>query len=126
MNLAASPYHFRRAICYSGFVLVKILRSPYCHTKREVLEDSVERARQALSTAASAPDDIFCKACHILEELQYLEDKKRTAPIFSRMGASMMFDMLRIYWENRHDRNLPEQTPSLVDLDGIDWESLGL
>lgn len=126
MNLAASPYHFRRAICYSGFVLVKILRSPYCHMKRELLEDSIERARQALSTTASSPDDIFCKACQVLGELPYLEDKKRTAPIFSRMSASMMFDMLRIYWENWHDRNLPEQAPSLLDLDGIDWDTLGL
>ncbi|KEF62171.1 uncharacterized protein A1O9_00143 [Exophiala aquamarina CBS 119918] len=126
MNLAASPYHFRRAICYSGFVLVKILRSPYCHMKRELLEDNVERARQALSTTASSPDDIFCKACQVLEELLYLEDKKRTAPIFSRMGASMMFDMLRIYWENWHDRNMPEEVPSLLDLDAIDWGTLGL
>lgn len=126
MNLAAAPYHFRRAICYGGFVLVKILRSPYCPVKRELLEDNIERARQALSTTVSAPDDIFCKACRILEELQYLEDKKRTAPIFSRMGASMMFDMLRIYWENWADRNLPEEAPSLLDLDGIDWDTLGL
>lgn len=125
MNLAAAPYHFRRAICFGGFVLVKILRSPYCHTRPELLEDNIERARQALSAAVIGPDDIFGKACRILEELPYLEDKKRTAPIFSRMGASMMFDMLRIYWENWHDRNMPVEL-SFVDLDAIEWDALGL
>lgn len=125
VNLAAAPYHFRRAICFGGFVLVKILRSPFCRTKPELLADNIERARQALSATASAPDDIICKACRILEELPYLEDKKRTPPISSRMSASMMFDMLRIYWENWYDRNLPEE-PSFLDLDAIEWDSLVL
>ncbi|KAK5049498.1 hypothetical protein LTR84_004427 [Exophiala bonariae] len=125
MNLAAAPYHFRRAICFGGFVLVKLLRSPYCRTKPELLADNIERVRQTLSASASAPDDIICKACRILEELPYLEDKKRTPPISSRMGASMMFDMLRIYWENWYDRNLPEE-PSFLDLDAIEWDGLVL
>jgi hypothetical protein len=88
-----------------------------------MLHDSIERARQSLSTTISAPDDINGKACTILQELPYVEDKHRSPPILSRMGASIFYDTLRVYWEQCLERQMPAE---YLDLDRFDWTALGM
>lgn len=119
MNLAATPTHIRRAMCYGAFVLIRILQLPH-ETQRELLVDIIERVRESLSTTATAPDDVICKACTILQEMPFLENKHRSPPILSRMGASIFYDTFRVYWENLVDRGFnfePEK---------YDWWTLGL
>lgn len=118
-NLAIAPAHVRHAISYSGFVLVKILRSHYS-TESEVLQDHIERVRQALSTTTSSPDDTYRKACQTIQWLTYVEDKKLSAPIYTRMGASLVYDLLRTYSENKFGPSLVPDEPG-IDLDGFDW-----
>lgn len=122
MNLSTAPIHTRRAMCYAAFVLVRLLQLPY-EVQRELLHDSIERVRQSLSTAISAPDDISRKACTILQELPYIEDKHRSPPILSRMGASVFYDTLRVYWEHCLEKQMPEQ---YLDFDKFDWGALGM
>ncbi|KAH8801387.1 hypothetical protein F5884DRAFT_806461 [Xylogone sp. PMI_703] len=118
-NLNISPYSFRRAICYAAFVLVKILRSSQS-AQREVLEDKIQHVRQALSSIATSPDDINHKVCQRLQDLLHLEDKKLSPPIMSRMGLSMMYDLLRIFVENRSEGLVQDNQISI--LDGFDWK----
>ncbi|KAH8906510.1 hypothetical protein BR93DRAFT_754646 [Coniochaeta sp. PMI_546] len=122
INLSIAPIHTRRAMCYSAFVLVRLLQLP-CDLERELLYDSIERVRQSLSTIISAPDDINRKACAIFQELPYFEDKHRSPAILSRMGASVFYDALRVYWEHCLEKQLPEE---YLDFDKFDWSSLGL
>ncbi|KAB5533367.1 hypothetical protein GE09DRAFT_1250599 [Coniochaeta sp. 2T2.1] len=122
MNLSIASIHTRRAMCYAAFVLVRLLQLPY-YVQRELLHDSVEHVRQSLSTAISAPDDINRKAYMILQDLPYFEDKPRSPPILSRMGDSIFYDALRVYWEHCLDRQLPQE---YLDFDGFDWGALGL
>jgi hypothetical protein len=122
MNLAMAPIHTRRAMCYAAFVLVRLLQLPY-KVQRELLHDSIERVRQTLSTAISAPDDISRKACTMLQELPYIEDKHSSPPILSRMGASVFYDTLRVYWEHCLEKQMPE---GYLDFDRFDWSALGM
>ncbi|KAB5511696.1 hypothetical protein GE09DRAFT_639225 [Coniochaeta sp. 2T2.1] len=122
MNLSIASIHIRRAMCYAAFVLVRLLQLPY-DVQRELLHDSIEHVRQSLSTAISAPDDINRKAYTILQDLPYFEDKRRSPPILSRMGASIFYDALRVYWEHCLDKQLPQE---YLDIDGFDWGALGL
>lgn len=121
-NLSIAPIHTRRAMCYSAFVLVRLLQLPY-NMQRELLYDSIERVCQSLSTAISAPDDLNRKACAVLQELPYFEDKHRSPAILSRMGASIFYDALRVYWEHCLERQVPEE---YLDIDRFDWSALGL
>lgn len=122
MNLSIAPIHTRRAMCYAAFVLVRLLQLPF-EVQREMLHDSIERVRQSLSTAVSAPDDISCKACTVLQELPYIENKHRSPPILSRMGASIFYDTLRVYWEHCLEKQMPEE---YLDFDKFDWSALGM
>ncbi|KAH8817145.1 hypothetical protein F5884DRAFT_243948 [Xylogone sp. PMI_703] len=124
INLSTSPYYVRRAMPYCAFVLVKFLRSPY-KMQVEVLQDHLERVCQALT--ASSPEDINYKASQALQTLPYLEDKKLSPPIVSRMEASVFYDLLRIWVENNFARTKPtEQETQNFDLDGFDWTSFGI
>jgi hypothetical protein len=118
-NLAIAPAHVRHAISYSGFVLVKVLRS-HSSIDSEVLQDKIEQVRQTLSTTASSPDDTYRKACHIIHMLTYVEDKRLSPPIYTRMGASVVYDLLRVCAEHKFGFN-PEIDEQGIDLDGFDW-----
>ncbi|OIW32827.1 hypothetical protein CONLIGDRAFT_153799 [Coniochaeta ligniaria NRRL 30616] len=122
MNLSIAPIYARRAMCYGVFVLVRLLQLPY-DVQREMLHDSIERARQSLSTTINTPDDISGKACTILQDLLYVEDKHRSPPILSRMGASIFYDTFRVYWEQCLERQMPIE---YLDLDRFDWAALGV
>lgn len=125
-NLATAPYYVRRAMCYCAFVLVKFMRSLY-HVQTEVLEDHIERVCQALSTSTCSQEDIDYKACNALRALPYIEDKKLSPPIASRMGASVVYDLLRIWAENDYGRTRSiEQDTQMCDLDVFDWTSFTL
>ncbi|KAK5094685.1 Regulatory protein leu3 [Exophiala xenobiotica] len=122
MNLAVAPYIIRQVMCYGAFVLVRIMRLQHS-TQREVLEDNIERVCQAMSTTASADDGITRKLCPILRALPYVEDKSHTSPIMSRMAASIVYDSIRIYWNNS-DARRPSREPLTFDFDGYDWNTL--
>jgi hypothetical protein len=125
-NLSIAPYYVRRAMCYCAFVLVKFLRSLY-QMQTEVLEDHIERVCQALGTSACSQEDIDYKACRALRALPYLEDRKFAPPVVSRMGVSVVYDLLRIWAENGHGRTkTTEQETQICDLDGFDWTSFTL
>ena len=124
MDLSVAPAHVGRAMCYCGFVLVRILQSSHT-TQKEVLHDKIECAYQALSTSASSQEDVANKSSQELQALPFLEDIKQSPPILSRMGASISFDSLRIYWENMLQA-FPEQEMASFDLDGVDWSNLTL
>jgi hypothetical protein len=109
MNLAIAPGHVRVAMTYVGFVLVRILQTPYS-TQREVLEEKLERIIQALTASASSQDDVANKACLILQGLPYMTDLKRTPPILTRMAAWVSYDSRRIFWENWAKMH-PDQDP---------------
>ncbi|KAK5956200.1 Regulatory protein leu3 [Knufia fluminis] len=123
-NLSIGPYIVRQAMCYSAFVLARILQCPY-DTQREVLEDNIERVCQAMSTTASTDNDIMRKVGPLLRALPYIEDKRRSPPILSRMSASIVYDSIKMYWENMDERN-PDQGPYTLDFDGFDWDTLVL
>ncbi len=122
MNLSSAPILIRRAMCYSAFVLTRLVQLPH-DTHRELLYDSIERVRESLSTTVSAPDDISRKACTILQDLPYSEYKRRSPPILSRMGASLFYDSLRVHWEHCLERHEPAED---FDIDKFDWNELGL
>lgn len=118
-NLAIAPAPVRHALSYSGFVLVKILRS-HCSTDSEVIQDKIERVRQTLSTTTSSPDDTYRKACQVIHMLTYVEDKGLSPPIYTRMGASVVYDLLRVCAEHKYGSGL-EIDEQGIDLDGFDW-----
>jgi hypothetical protein len=124
MNLGIAPYHARRAMCYSAFVLVRVLRTPQ-NLQREMLEDNIERVRQAMSHTAISPDDIVHKMSYILEALPHLEDLKLSSSISSRISASIIYDTLRVYWENQQESEISQEVLTF-DFDGIDWDTLAL
>jgi hypothetical protein len=119
-NLSVVPACVRHAMCHAAFVLIKILRSGFS-ADLEVIQDDIERVRQAFSTTAGSPDDTLHKACETIRRLLYVEDKKLSPPIYTRMGASLVFDLLRIYSEDKYmetsDYN-PENP--LIDFDALD------
>jgi hypothetical protein len=47
----------------------------------------------------SAENDVTQKTCQILQDLPFLQDKNRTPHIYSRMTASIVYDLLRAYAE---------------------------
>jgi hypothetical protein len=122
INLSIAPIHTRRAMCYSAFVLIRLLQLPY-DMQRELLLESIERVRQSWSTAISAPDDLDRKVCIILQELPCFEDKHRSPPILSRMGASIFYDTLRLYWEYCLEKQMPDE---YLDITRFDWSALGM
>ncbi|KIX00718.1 uncharacterized protein Z518_09783 [Rhinocladiella mackenziei CBS 650.93] len=124
MNLTVAPYHICRAICYSAVALARIIRLAQT-TRSEVLEDIIERVRHALSSASSSEDDIINKASVMLRKLPYLEDRRRSPPILSRMGASLLYDSMKMCWENSHESRPNDQLEN-ISLDGFDWSSLAL
>lgn len=125
LNLSIVPATVRYAMVYSAFTLVKILRSGYS-TESEVLQDEIERVRQALSTTAGAPDEVHRKASETIRKLLYIEDKKLSPPIYTRMGASVVYDLLRIYAEDKY-RGVPSQDDNpIIDLEGLDWGFLDM
>ncbi|RFU28025.1 hypothetical protein B7463_g8311, partial [Scytalidium lignicola] len=98
---------------------LKLLRSPY-KLQVEVLQDHIERVCQALTTCS--PDDINYKASQALQTLPYLEDKKLSPPIVSRMEASVFYDLLRIWVENNFVRTkAADQETQVPDLNSFDW-----
>ena len=125
-NLSIVPNCLRHAMCYCAFVLVKILRSGFS-TESEVLQDDIERVRQALGTTAGSPEDVHHKACQTIQRLLYVEDKKLSPPIHTRMGASVIYDLLRIYAENKFD-DIAIHDPGnpMIDLEGLDWNFLDM
>jgi hypothetical protein len=125
LNISITPYYVRRAMCYCAFVLVKILRSGQA-THREVLNDNIGKVREALIATVDSEDDIIHKACQYLQDLPYLEDKRLSPPIVSRMGVSILYDLLRIYVEHHHHSSQSNEEAQTLDLDGFDWNTLGL
>jgi hypothetical protein len=125
LNISITPYYVRRAMCYCAFVLAKILRSGQA-THREVLIDNIEKVREALIATVDSKDNIIHKACEYLQELPYLEDKRLSPPILSRMGVSILYDLLRIHVENHHHSGESSEEAQTLDLDGFDWNTLGL
>jgi hypothetical protein len=125
-NLSIVPSCVRNAMCFSAFVLIKILRSGYS-SETEVLQDDIERVRQALSTTSGTPDDTHHKACETMRRLLYIEDKKLSPPIHTRMGASVVYDLLRIHAEDKYC-NMPNHatTNPIIDLEGLDWNFLDM
>ncbi|ETI26656.1 hypothetical protein G647_10316 [Cladophialophora carrionii CBS 160.54] len=125
-NLSIVPACVRYDICYSAFILIKILRSGYS-SESEVLQDDVERVRQALSTTSGTPDDTHHKVCDTLRRLLYIEDKKLSPPIYTRMGASVVYDLLRIHAEDKYctAQNHGAENP-IIDLEGLDWNFLDM
>ncbi|KAF3924081.1 hypothetical protein ABW21_db0209826 [Orbilia brochopaga] len=124
LNLSITPVYIRRAMSYCAFVLARILRSQNA-SQCEVLEDNIEKVRQALITTSDAKGDIIHKACELLQDIPYMEDKHLSPPITSRMGASVLYDLLRIASENKLGSQLGQRTLAF-DLDGFDWNMLGL
>ncbi|KAK5053819.1 hypothetical protein LTR84_001781 [Exophiala bonariae] len=118
-NLATAPAHVRNALSYAGFILIKILRARLI-SDAEVLQDQIERVRQILSTSAPSVDDTYRKASHIMHMLTYVEDKRLSLPIYTRMGASVVFDLLRICAEHRSGAFV-EAGGTEIDLEGFDW-----
>ncbi|KAF3934635.1 hypothetical protein ABW20_dc0102498 [Dactylellina cionopaga] len=127
LNLSMTPAYVRRAMCYCAFVLAKILRCQQA-TQCEVLEDNIEKVRQALMTTSDTKGDIIHKACELLQDIPYMEDKRISPPIVSRMGQSVIYDLLRIGAENRIvGVQLGQKVLNLAfDLDGFDWNMLGM
>ncbi|KAJ9606066.1 Regulatory protein leu3 [Cladophialophora chaetospira] len=124
-NLSAVPACIRHAMCYCAFVLVKILRSGYS-TETEVLQDDIERVRQALSTTISSPDEVHRKASETIRKLLYIEDRKLSPPIHTRMGASVIYDLLRIYAEDKYGGIPCQADNQTIDLEGFDWNFLDM
>ena len=124
-SLSIVPACIRHAMCYSAFVLVKILRSGYS-TESEVLQDDIERVRQALSATASSPDEVHRKACETIRKLLYIEDRKLSPPIYTRMGASVVYDLLRIYAEDKYRSVTSQEDNQMIDLEGFDWDFLDM
>ncbi|EPS45759.1 hypothetical protein H072_136 [Dactylellina haptotyla CBS 200.50] len=129
LNLSISPTYIRRAMCYCAFVLAKILRAQQA-TQCEVLEDNIEKVRQALMTTSDSRGDIMHKACELLQDIPYFEDKRLSPPITSRMGQSVLYDLMRIGAENtvlglQMDTRARTQDLSF-DLDGFDWNMMGM
>ncbi|KAK6332283.1 suppressor protein sef1 [Orbilia brochopaga] len=124
LNLSITPVYIRRAMSYCAFVLARILRSQHA-SQCEVLEDNIEKVRQALITTSDARGDIIHKACELLQDIPYMEDKRLSPPITSRMGASVLYDLLRIASENKLGSQLGQRTLAF-DLDGFDWNILGM
>ncbi|KAF3935514.1 hypothetical protein ABW19_dt0200919 [Dactylella cylindrospora] len=127
LNLSVAPCYIRRAMCYCAFVLAKVLRSQQA-TQCEVLEDNIEKVRQALMTTSDSKGDITHKACELLQDLPYMEDKRLSPPIVSRMGVSVLYDLLRIGVENTIEKQMGQRTMTnfTFDLDGFNWALLGL
>ncbi|KAL6241763.1 Regulatory protein leu3 [Rhinocladiella similis] len=125
-NLSIVPACVRHAMCYSALVLVKLLRSGYS-AESEVLQDSIDRARQALKSTVTSPDDIHRKASETIQKLLYIEDKKLSPQIYTRMGASVVYDLLRIWSEYKYGI-VPHQLADdqTIDLEGFDWNFLGM
>jgi hypothetical protein len=119
-NLSAIPFHVCRAIAYSAMMLIKILKSPYA-IQQEVILDYIEQARQALSSAVNI--DIVKKSCQILQELPFVEDKKRTPQIYTRMTASITYNCLRVFFSEPRNMTMPV---SGMHLDGFDWDNFEL
>ncbi|KAK6524148.1 suppressor protein sef1 [Orbilia ellipsospora] len=129
LNLSLSPSYVRRAMCYSAFVLAKILRSQQA-TQCEVLEDYIEKVRQALMSTSDSRGDITHKACELLQSIPYIEDKRLSPTVTSRMGQSVLYDLLRIGAENAVLGTQLEQritaSDMSFDLDGFNWDMLGM
>ncbi|KEF60752.1 uncharacterized protein A1O9_02313 [Exophiala aquamarina CBS 119918] len=128
-NLAVAPFHIRHAMSYSGFVLVSALQSRQLEDC-DVARHNLERVCQALEAINCGPNDISHKASQILRELPNLEYSTDRQPIQSRMGATLLYDSLRRYYEHKHlSDSLSQQNGDQMrafDLDGIDWCSLSL
>ncbi|OQV02110.1 Fungal specific transcription factor domain-containing protein [Cladophialophora immunda] len=116
-NLSLTPASVRYAICFAGFVFVKILRSSY-NSAVEVLQDNIERVLEALTTTTSSAEDTFRKACITIQSLMSIEDRKLSSPICTRLGASMVYDLLRICAEHKYGPIIDEQR---LDLDFFEW-----
>ncbi|KIW25866.1 uncharacterized protein PV07_09002 [Cladophialophora immunda] len=99
INLAIGPGHARVAMTYAGFVLARILQTPYSG-RREVLEEKLKRAIQALGASAPSQDDVVNKVCLMFQGLPYMSDLKRSPPLLTRMAAWVSYDSRRIFWEN--------------------------
>ncbi|KAJ6259370.1 hypothetical protein Dda_6271 [Drechslerella dactyloides] len=124
LNLSITPVYIRRAMSYCAFVLARILRSQHA-SQCEVLEDNIEKVRQALITTSDTRGDIIYKACELLQDIPYMQDKHLSPPITSRMAASVLYDLLRIASENKLGSQLGQRTLAF-DLDGFDWNILGM
>ena len=126
-NLSVAPYHVRRSMCFSAFVLIRALHSRQT-TEPELLVDMIERVCQSLQVNPSSPNDVILKASTIIRALPEMKDRKLRPPILSRMGASIVYDSLRIYVENSFygdaHEDQAEDPIQALDLDGTDWYSL--
>ncbi|KAE9367382.1 hypothetical protein N431DRAFT_561376 [Stipitochalara longipes BDJ] len=124
-NLSSAPFHIGRSIVYSAMVLIKILKSSYA-LQPEAILDHIDRARQAVNSSIMVENDVTRKAWQILQELPLMQDRKLTPQVFSRMTASMFYDSLRVYAENKNPMLASAQSTNEIDLDGFDWDSFQL
>ena len=134
-NLSRCPFHLARSVLYAALVLIKIVASPYSQ-QPQVIFDQITLASRTLSTAVKVPNDHAERWSRHLQHLIAIRDFKRTPSVRSRMSASLIYDTIRVLKEHL-DATSPAPAPEfpgwmnpttaagLIDLDGLNWDSLG-
>lgn len=121
-NLSRYPWHVARSVLYAGLVLVKIQSSPYPR-QDGVIADRITLASQTLQTAVRTHYDHAERWTHNLKMLLSMRDWKQTAPIRSRMAASLLFDTIRVMKENMSEETLglgsAERALNWTDMEGV-------
>jgi hypothetical protein len=134
-NLSRCPFHLARSMLYAALVLIKIVASPYAQ-QPQVIFDQITLASRTLSTAIKVPNDHAERWSRHLQQLIAIRDFKRTPSVRSRMSASLVYDTIRVLKEHLDATSPapapefpvwmnPETTAGLIDLDGLNWDSLG-
>jgi len=134
-NLSRCPFHLARSVLYAALVLIKIVASPYAQ-QPQVIFDQITLASRTLSTAIKVPNDHAERWSRHLQQLIAIRDFKRTPSVRSRMSASLVYDTIRVLKEHLDATSPapapefpvwmnPETTAGLIDLDGLNWDSLG-
>lgn len=142
-DLSRCPFHIVRSVILAGLVLVKVAGSAFAREPK-VTYDHVMAASRALQTAIRQKNDHAEHWSKILQQLPALRDNKRTPPVRSRMGATLIYDAIRVVKE--HCAPVQEQdvlpvnaepvidvpewmeigdASALFDLDGLDWNNMG-
>ncbi|KAF2098469.1 hypothetical protein NA57DRAFT_75713 [Rhizodiscina lignyota] len=125
-NLGLVPFYICRSVCYSVLVLLRILKTPFAN-QRELIKDSIERARTALGSSVQTEKDINHRICLMLQAVISLEEKsgpRMTTSIRSRMTASLTCNSVRTYAEMIYQPDLDLDLASFADLDAFNWDGL--
>jgi hypothetical protein len=134
-NLSRCPFHLARSVLYAALTLIRIVASPYAQ-QPQVIFDQIKLASRTLSTAIKVPNDHAERWSRHLQHLIAIRDLKRTPVVRSRMSAWLVYDAIRVMKEHLDattpapDPDIPgwmnpETAAGLLDLDGLNWDSLG-